>query len=323
MPFSAAMVVGGGALLGGYLQGNAARDAATTQANAQMQSAQVAADAAKFRPVGITNTFGTSNFGFDPNTGYLNSAGYTLSPQLQGYQNFLAGQGGQSQQDVQGLLSLGRGYLGQSPEQIRTDYIGQQNALLRPQNEQALSGIRNNLFNTGREGLAVGATSSDAGGLAATNPELAAYYNSLANQQNQIAAGAEQAVQQRVGFGQGLLSSAYSPLQTNLGLQGTIEQLGQDPLTIGANLGGKTMQGGGQAAQALLQGGTNAANAMYKANSYSPFGSAISGAVNNPALVAGVQGLFSTGQNPNWYTNGGYSNWTAGQTNAYDVGNMS
>jgi hypothetical protein len=282
MPFSAALVMGGGALLGGYLQGNAAENAAQTSANAQLQSAQLAADAAKFRPVGMTNTFGTSTFGTDAQ-GNVNSASYTLSPQLRGYQDFLAGQGAQAQQDVAGLLSLGRGYLGESPDAVRQRYIEQQSALLAPENEQALAGIRNRLFQTGRGGLATGATT--AGDMAATNPEMAAYYNALAKQNAALAAGAEQAAQQQVDFGQGLLSSAYSPLQTNLGVQQSVEALGQDPFVLGMNIGGKTAQAGGQAGQALLQGGRSAAQTMQAANAYSPWGNAISGLSQNPTFT--------------------------------------
>ena len=85
MPWAAAAAITGGNLLGGYLQGNAAKDAAQTSANAQLQSAQIAADAQKFRPVGITTNFGSSNFQFDPQ-GYISSAGYTLSPELKAQQ---------------------------------------------------------------------------------------------------------------------------------------------------------------------------------------------------------------------------------------------
>ena len=285
MGAAAAGIVAGGSLLGGILQGNAAQKAAQTSANAQLEAARIAADAAKFRPVGMTNTFGTSTFGTDAQ-GNVNSANYTLSPQLQGYQDFLAQQGGQAQQDVAGLLNLGRGYLGESPEQVRANYIANQNALLAPQNEQAYSQLQNRLFNTGRAGLATGATT--AGGRAATNPEMAAYYNSLAQQQAQLAAGAEQASQQQVAFGQGLLSSAYSPLQTNLGVQQSVEQLGQDPFVLGMNIGGKTAQAGGQVGQSLLAGGMSAAKTLQAANSYSPLGSTISGLSQNPAFASAV-----------------------------------
>jgi len=281
MPWAAAAAAVGGNILGGMISGNAARDAADTAANAQLQSAQMAAEAQKFRPVGVTSRFGTSNFGFDDN-GYLKSAGYTASPELLGYQDFLSGQGPQTQQDVAGLLSLGRGYLGEDPNVVKQRYIQQQRALLAPENEQALAGIRNNLFQTGRGGLATGAT--EAGGMAATNPEMAAYYNSLARQNAALTAGADQAAQQQVTFGQGLLSSAYSPLQTNVGLNATFEQLAQSPLDIGAQLGGRAATAGAQVGQSLLTGGLNAAKTMQAANAYSPWGSAISGAASNPQV---------------------------------------
>lgn len=281
MAITAALIGGGAALAGGMLSGNAARDAAQTSANAQLQSAQMAAEAQKFRPVGVTSRFGSSNFGFDEN-GYLTSAGYNATPELLGYQDFLSGQGPQTQQDVAGLLSLGRGYIGEDPNAVRQRYIQQQRALLAPENEQALAGIRNNLFQQGRGGLATGATNE--GGLMATNPEMAAYYNALAKQNAALTAGADQAAQQQVTYGQGLLSSAYSPLQTNVGLNATFEQLAQSPLDIGAQLGGRAATAGAQVGNTLMTGGTNAANAMYKANAYSPWGSAISGASSNPQV---------------------------------------
>ena len=54
----------------------AAIEAAQRQA---LQGGQTAANMAQFRPVGVTNTFGTSNFTVDPTTGRLTSAGYNSS----------------------------------------------------------------------------------------------------------------------------------------------------------------------------------------------------------------------------------------------------
>lgn len=76
---------------GGYLQGKAATDAAKTYADAQTKAAQIAADAAKFRPVGVTNRFGSSQFGYDAN-GNLTSAGYNLSPEAKAQQDQLMAQ---------------------------------------------------------------------------------------------------------------------------------------------------------------------------------------------------------------------------------------
>jgi hypothetical protein len=277
MPWAAAAAVVGGSLL----SSNAAKSAAQTSANAQLESARIAAEAQKFRPVGVTSRFGTSNFGFDEN-GYLNEAGYTTSGDLTNYQNYLAGLAPQAQEATTGLLNLGNKYIGEDPNAVRQRYIQQQNAMLAPENEQALAGIRNNLFQTGRMGLATGAT--QAGNMAATNPEMAAYYNALAKQNAALTAGADQAAQQQIGFGQGLLSSAYSPLQANIGLQDTFDTLGMKSLQIGAELGGRSATAGANVGNTLMQGGMGAARTMQAANSYSPWGSAISGAASNPAV---------------------------------------
>lgn len=41
---------------------NAQIDAANTSAQAQLEAARLAADAAKFRPVGVTTGFGSANY---------------------------------------------------------------------------------------------------------------------------------------------------------------------------------------------------------------------------------------------------------------------
>ena len=307
MPWAAAAAVVGGNLLASEMQGDAAYDAAQMSSNAQLEAARIAADAQRFRPVGITNRFGSSSFSFD-NDGNLTSAGYKPSTELTGYQNFLSGQGAGAQQDVQGLLSLGRGYLGESPDVVRQRYIDQQNALLAPQNEQALAGIRNNLFQTGRGGLATGATT--AGGMAATNPEMAAYYNALAKQNAALTAGADQAAQQQITFGQGLLSNAYAPLQTNIGFQAELDKLAMSGLQTGAELGGRSATAGANVGQSLLDGGMGAAKTMQAANAYSPWASALSGATSNPMVQQGLNNYF----NPQWQNQPNYGQYTPGSS---------
>jgi hypothetical protein len=256
------------------LGGSPSANTAAAYGNAAQQQA-LAAQAAQFRPVGITTNFGQSQFQVDPATGNLVSAGYTLAPQLQGLQSSLLGGFGGALQQAQGvdtsalqrgsqsLYNLGQGYLSESPEAARQRYISQQQTLLAPQQEQALAGIRNRLFQTGRSGLATGGTTQ---GMAQTNPELAAYYNALAQQQAQLAAGAEQAAQQQATFGQGLLTgganlqnlgyglqtAAYSPLQTQLGLGQSIESLGAQALNMGAELGGRSATAGNNVSDALF-----------------------------------------------------------------------
>lgn len=307
MPLTAAAIVGGGALLGGYLQGNAAKDAAETSANAQLQSAKIAADAAKFRPVGITNTFGSSSFGFDRN-GNLKSAGYTLSPELKAMQDQIMGYTRQGLTDTGQLQALARGYLATTPQEAAAQYIQQQQGLMQPARDVELAKIRQNLFNTGRGGLSV----SQGGTLGASNPELQAYYNAIAQQDAQLAAQADQYGRERTNYGVGLLSSAYSPFQTGIGLASTLEDLGQQPFALGLNVGGRSSQAGANAGQSLLAGGMSAAKTMQAANSYSPFGSTISGLSSNPQFTNAFGNWLSNQYNYGGTPQGGY-----GQQSAY------
>lgn len=266
--------------MGAKKQASATRDAAQMQADAAIQAAEMA----RFRPVGITTGFGSSQFQTDAE-GNVIGAGYQLTPQLASIRDRLLSQAGaydptQVAQQAQALgtgagslFAAGQGYLSQSPEAARQRYISQQQALLAPQQEQALAGIRNRLFSTGRTGLATGGTTT---GMAQTNPELAAYYNALAQQQAQLAAGAEQAAQQQQAFGAGLLSSggqmlgqvpaltsaAYAPLQTQLGLAGSTEQLGQQALELGSAIGGRQATAGAAAGNLLAAGGISAGKTM-------------------------------------------------------------
>ena len=205
--------IGGAMVVGGILQGNSAKQAAQQSAAAQLESARIAADAAKFRPVGVTTRFGASQFEMSPE-GYLQSAGYTVSPELQQYQDQLRAL---SQQQIQqgmmapqqyaplqgaatGLFNLGQQYLAQTPEQAAQKYIEQQQNLLAPSRERQYAQVQNQLFNTGRGGLSVGATGlrpSGTKGLGASNPELEAYYNAMAQQDAQLAAQAQAAGQQQ------------------------------------------------------------------------------------------------------------------------------
>ena len=236
----------------------AATEAARIQSNAQIEAAKIAADAAKFRPVGVTTRFGASKFGFD-DKGNLTSAGYTPSAEISGYQDRLRTLAGQGLTDIEGaraayqpltgaaqslfglgqdylkrdlgqpitsmgqqymqsqagqpltqlgqqyiasdvgqpLTSLGQQYLQKSPDQVAADYISKQQALINPSRQTQLADVQNRLFQQGRTGAAV----AQGGNLMATSPELAAYYNALAQQDLSLAAGANQAGQQQTQFG--------------------------------------------------------------------------------------------------------------------------
>lgn len=261
------------------------RDAADAAAAAQRKAAQAAA----FRPVGMTTRFGTSTFerAIDPKTKlpYIKSAEYTAAPELAALQERLfsqfvpslaqaesiAGQYAPLGTAADRLMSLGQQYLATSPEQASQDYLTNQQRLLAGPREQQLASLRNKVFQTGRSGLGVGGTTT---GQVAANPEMQAYYNALANQDLQLAAQADQYGQQRTLFGNQLMgaggsmlgalstgqSTAYTPLQNILGLSGSVENMAQMPYNLGLQLG--QLQQPGQ--QAYQQGMNAAANTQYQ-----------------------------------------------------------
>jgi hypothetical protein len=310
------------------------KDAANVAAGQQREAAQNAAYAAAFRPVGMTSRFGTSQFtrDIDPKTGtpYISAAGYTPAPELSALQNRLfsqfapsmaqaetvAGQyaplGGAASQ----LMSLGQGYLAQSPEQAAQDYMRSQQGLLAGTREQQLAGLRNKVFQTGRGGLGVGGTSTGQG---AANPEMQAYYNALANQDLQLASQATQAGQQRATFGAGLLGTgagllgsqvqgqvgAYSPLQNQLGLASNIEQLGQMPYNTGLALGQAQVPGQATGAQLYGQGMSQAAQTQYQGQQQAAQMNAAF--INNLiGSASGAYGMSQMGAAPTGVPGGGY-----------------
>ena len=319
----AAIISGGLALAGGLFGGSSARRAAQAQAAAQERAAQLAAEESRFRPVGITTRFGQSQFQTDPQ-GRVSGASYTLDPQLAAMQDrFLGLAGGgldqaamaQQQfaplgQAAQGLFGLGQQYLAQSPQEAAQQYMAGQQNLLAPSRERQFAQLQNQLFQTGRGGLSVGATGerpSGAAGLGAANPEMEAYYNALAQQDAALAAQAMQAGQQQTAFGAGLFgtggnlltqgyggqAAALGPYQAYLQGASGLEALGQQPLDIGSALGGRNVNQAG--AQALLQGGMGAAQSQFAANAYNPFATALTGLSQNKAFTSGLANQFGGG----------------------------
>ena len=331
MPF----IIAGGTLLGGLFAGNSAQNAARQQAAAQQETARLAAEEARFRPVGVTTRFGTSQFTTGPD-GRVSGAGYTLSPEMQAMQDRFLGLAGQGltqaegaqeqyaplMQAGQGLFGLGQQYLAQSPQQAAQQYMASQQELLAPSRERQMSQLQNTLFQQGRGGLSVGATGarpSGAAGLGATTPEMEAYYNAMAQQDAALAAQADQAGQQRALFGAGLLGTggnlitqgyqgqagALSPYQAYLQGATGLETLGQQPLDIGINIGAKGMSP--SAANAIYGGGMGAAGTNAAANAYNPFATALVQGSQNPQLVNSIQNLFGGGRSPGFvdYVNTG------------------
>ena len=272
-----AFLAAGASVLGGYLSGKSAEKAAQTSANAQLEAARIAAEEQGFRPVGMSTRFGTSAFQFGPE-GRLSGASYTASPEIQALQNRLSALYGTSLGQAeeaqalgaplgaagQGLFGLGSQYLATSPEAARQQYIAEQQNLLRAPRMEEEQRLAASVFGRGRAGLNIGT---------AGQPELAALAGARRQQDLALAAQAEQASQQRLGFGAGLFGTganllgtqyglqtqALGPFQSQFGLSQLLEQAAQQPLDIGAQLGGRSATAGANVGQTLLSGGLNAA----------------------------------------------------------------
>lgn len=310
-------LAGGGALLGGMAAGRGASSAGRSAAAAQLEAARLGAQAGAFRPVGITTRFGQSQFvtETDPATGLpvLKEAGYTVSPELAALQDQLLGAATGAlgrgldaysriaplEGAAQGLFDLGAGYLAESPEQARQRYIQQQTALLDPIRQREEQRLGQSVFGRGRAGLNIG----DIG-----QPELFSLASARRQQDLQLGAAAEQAAQQQIQFGQGLFGAgadllgqvpayevaALSPVQQQLAAAQGIEALGQAPLDIGAQLGGRSAQAGQFGGALLAQGGAGAAQTRLQGQ--------LAGMGAQYGALKDVLGMFS---NPMLYSGGG------------------
>jgi len=304
----------GGAVggVGGILAGQTAAKASEEQARMISEATGRAVPGAQFRPIGTTTRFGTSQFQVDPTTGQLTSAGYQLTPELKAMQDRVMALTGQGLTEAEqaagryapltagakGLFGLGQQYLAQSPEQVAADYMARQQDLLAPSRERQLAQLQTQLFNTGRGGLSVGGTGMRPGGgqgLRAASPEMEAYYNALAQQDAQLAASAQQAGQQQVQFGAGLmgtganllgaygqgLTGAYAPFSTGIGVGSSLEQLGQQPLSLSQQLAQLSSASGARAGELGIRGTTAAAAARLPSMQFNPLSRALVGAGGN------------------------------------------
>jgi hypothetical protein len=259
------LLQGGLQTAGGLMQTQASRDAALKAQQDLLAATGSATAGSQFRPVGVTTRFGTSQFNINPVTGQLESAGYTATPEIISAQNK--------------LLGLGASYLAQTPEEVAQQYLSKQYELLDPSRQRQLASIRNQNFQTGRGGLSVGSTGlrpSGAQGLMGANPELEAYYNALAQQDAQLAAGAQTAGQQQVLYGAGLFGQA-----------GNLENMAQQPFTLGTGLGTSISGAGANAGRLGLLGTESSAAYGTSPKATTSPGAYILGGLGSPTSTLG------------------------------------
>jgi hypothetical protein len=285
----AAAISGGLQTAGGLAQGQSNVDAARIQAQALTDAAKIAADEARFRPVGVTTKFGTSNFVTDPVTGRVTSAGYTLTPEMKAYQDRMQALSvtGLTQAEgaanlyaplktsAEGLFKLGASYAAETPEQVAAKYISSQQALLQPGRERSLADLQNKLYQQGRSGVAVGAT----------GPQFTPQQLISAIDQSRKSGFSDADIAKglsRYGFGTGRAASspemeAYynAQMQQDAQLAAGAQQAGQQQYAFGQGLFGA----GAQALSQYQQGQVGA---------YDPY----------KAAMAGVTQLEQLGQQP-------------------------
>lgn len=278
--------------VGGILGSRSAAKAQRAAAEAQQKAAQQAAEESRFRPIGVTNAFGSSDFKFDPATGRLSSASYSVDPRLAAIRDQLLGfagntnVGGANEAIQAGQAGLFDAVAGAGDIMGQTQRLfNQRQNLLAPQRERDLANLRNASFQAGRGGLAVGGT--NAGGYAAANPEMQAFFNAQRQSDDSLLAQSEQDARRYRGddlstFGGlfNLQQQSMAPLMGFLqGAQG-VEGVGRSAYEDSLKLG--QLQQNPTGANALLQGGMAAAQSnLAAANSKN----------------AGLQGLFGLAGN--------------------------
>jgi hypothetical protein len=220
----------------GLFSQSSASNAAEESAAAQLEAAKIAADAAKFRPYGVTTGFGTS--WFNPQT---QQAGYQLDPALAAYRDSL----------LRGAAQVTDQYEF-DPTKAAQRYYDETQAMMAPTRAQEQKQLQQNLFGSGRLGLRLSGEGAGAGTGGMYQPDVLGYNKAqeLANQNlaMQSRQNALNELDASIARGTGLFTSATG-----------VEALGQNPLDIGSALGAKTATAGANVGANLLKGGLAAA----------------------------------------------------------------
>ena len=335
--------------VGGYMQSQSAADAAEAQAaglnalSAQQyaRAQEAAGKVPEFKPVTVTSSFGTPQYTYDA-SGRLTGVSSTAAPWLANLQTAGQGMAGQYQALQQQALAnqaglnasnqafgAAQGLYGRAEQAMPTsydttkatqDYYNQMQGLVAADRERQLAGTRQSLFNTGRTGLATGAT--QAGGELATNPEMAAYYNAIAKQDAALAldaksrAMADLQAQQNLGLGLFTaggsqatlggnaanqyytnLAAAQNPFTGQMSQLGAFETMQNQPVTQGMQYGATTTNQANTIADAYMRAAgagagyaAQALNAQYNADASNPWASLLIGGGSTLGKYAGAFG---------------------------------
>lgn len=267
-------IIGGGLGLMGAMSQASAQERA---ADAQVQAARIAAEAAKFKPYAVTTGFGRGFFDEAAQT-----AGYELDPRLQAARDFYYQQAELGRQRAAEL----------DPQAYAREVLAEQQALLAPTRQAEDIALRQQQLQRGRIGLGVSPEAVGAGMLGgAVNPQQYAQQLARAQIDAQMAAAARQAGiderARRLTEAQGLFTAGTG-----------VETLGMKPLDLGSAYGGQASQAGAQAGQLLGEGLTAAAQTRLSGQSQLPSflyetGQGIMGQKYGTGLSDALGGLFN------------------------------
>ena len=259
-------ILGGGAGL--YLsdkQRQEVLDAYNTAASRVSAAGEKAADLSKFTPFGTKTAFGESKFTYDPTTGQLTGASYDVAPEVA------------AERDRLFKLASGITPTATSMSDYEQQYLTSQRGLLRPEQERQLGSLQERMARTGRSGFGYGQGT----GMMATNPELAAYYNALATQEQTLAANAPT-------YARNLFGTDIANLGKLYGQAGELEKLGAAPLTTSLDIAGKTSAAGQTQGRFLTEAEKTAADLTARGGLLSA--SSKTNMYNELAGVAGAAG---------------------------------
>lgn len=270
----------GSSVIGGMMSGDAAEESANRQAQMSAEQAAKLEAAAKWKPTGTTNRYGSSAQTVDPATGAMTAAQWNMSPEMKAYQDRL--QAGANS-------ALPTNFDPAAATQAQYQLLKNQQA---PGVERGYSGLLSNLMNKGTIGLRTGGTEGIGGSTAMqqSNPEMEAYMNAIAQQDTANLTGAQTQVRS-------MMDSDIARANGLMWQVGGIEDRGNAALDKTINWGqqqtSNALTGAGAAATQ-----SNLANQQYAdANSGSMFGSLLQGVGSNSQLTSGITGLFGTKAN--------------------------
>lgn len=228
---------------------SSAAGAAERKAQSDIEAANIAAEAARFKPYAVTTGFGTSFF---DEAG--RRAGYELDPRLAGARDYYYKQAEEGRRRAAEL----------DPRAYAAEVLAEQRGLLTGPRQAEDIALRQRQLASGRLGVSLSPEALGAGSVGgAVNPEQYALNLARSRADAEMAARARQAGiserERRMAEAQGLLTYG-------LGL----EELGLKPLTLGGEFGGMASQAGAQAGQLLSQGLQSGAAARYSGQTMLP-----------------------------------------------------